>query len=104
MRNEWRRTGSRRSEQVLPRPSWSLHLLVSSLQENDRVVPGQNEIGHASPAQRSFLLAGPPGEIDMPGADDLQGLGSSDCLLGIDLVGVTQAGQRRAGRLAGRGE
>src|SRR5258708_38771328 len=104
MRNEWRRTGSRRSEQVLPPRSWSLHLLVSFLQENKRVAAGENKIGHASAAQRGLLVAGPPCKIDMLGACDLHGLGNGDCLLGIDLVGGAQAGQPRAGRLAGSGE
>jgi len=94
MRNEWRRTGSRRSEQVLPPRSWSLHLLVSSLQENERVAPGENK--NRSRRRRAGQLPARRAarEIDMLGACDLHGLGSGDCLLGIDLVGGAQAGQR----------
>src|SRR5262245_21793725 len=55
-------------------------------------------------AQFRLGFAGPACKIDMSAASGLQGLGGSDRLLSVDLVGGTEAGQLRTGGFIGRGE
>ena len=84
--------------------SCSLRQPLGLLQRRQRIAAGEDEIADAGGAQRGFLFAGPPCQIDMLGAGGLKGLCGRGRLPGIDLVGRAQAGQRRAGGLERRGQ
>src|SRR5207253_10048362 len=86
---------------LMPR---STHSLVGFTQYGQSIATGKDEILHAGVAQFSFPFAGPSCQIDMLGARCVKGLCGGDSLVGIELVGGTQAGEACAGRLEGGGE